>query len=158
LSLDNAGPAAEYFALTSMKTARSIVQSVIVAGLIAVACWNVADYTATVFALRTVSTDVAGWDKLWEPMRGYLANAGYQIGDLGFVTTTSVRNGTMTEEEGLHRFYLYYAVIPLNLVPNKLDAPYVVGHFLRGKPDNLPPGLIEVYDPGNGLILLKSTR
>lgn len=141
-----------------MRITRSIVQHVIVAGLIVVACWNVASYTAQVFSLRTAKTDVAGWETLWEPMRAYLKDAGYQFGDLGFVSPSSLRTGTMAEAESVHRFYLYYAVIPLNLVPGKLDAPYVVGDFLQEKPDTLPPGLIEVYDPGNGLVLFKNTR
>ena len=141
-----------------MRITRSIVQSVIVAGLMAVAWCNVGAYTAQVFSLRKATTDIEGWERLWEPMQSYLMTAGYRIGDLGFVSSTSLRSGTLTAEDVQHRIYLYYAVIPLNLIENKLDAPYVVGDFMRGKPDTLPPGLIEVFDAGNGLVLLKNTR
>jgi hypothetical protein len=129
-----------------------------VAGLIAVVCWNVAAYTSKVFSLRNASSEVAGFEKLWEPFQAYLTTVDYRIGDLGFVSSTSLAGGGITEEENIHRSQLYYVVIPLNLVPNKLDAPYIVADFLRTRPGTLPPGFVEVYDPGNGLVLLKSTR
>ena len=54
------------------------------------------------------------------------------------------------------RAVLYYAAIPLNVVPDKLDAPFVLADFaLGGSPDQLPEGFEKVYDSGNGLLLLK---
>jgi hypothetical protein len=141
-----------------MKITRSVFQSVTVIGLVAVACWNVADYTATMLFFRNSKTNVEGAEELWVPLREHLNAIGYRIGDLGFVSSSSLRDGTMTEEDKLHRAYLYYAAIPFNVVENKLDAPYIIGDFLRSRPDTLPPGLVMVFDPGNGLVLLKSTR
>jgi hypothetical protein len=140
-----------------MKLTRSILQSVTAIGLIAVACWNVTDYTATTFSVPG-TTDVAGWEKLFEPIQEYLTTVGYGINDLGYVSSTQLQEGITTEEESIHRAYLYYVAIPMNIVQNKLDAPYIVGDFLRARPDKLPPGLVQVFDPGNGLVLLQSTR
>jgi hypothetical protein len=106
--------------------------------------------------LRNSKTDIENVEELWAPLRDHLNVIGYRIGDLGFVSPTSL--GGMTEEDKIHRTYLSYVAIPLNVVENKLDAPYVIGDFLRRRPDTLPPGLVEVYDPGNGLVLLKSAR
>jgi len=101
--------------------------------------------------------DVVGWEKAWEPIQVWLKSVGYDLGDIGYVTARSLRGEPLSEIENVHRAELYYVVIPLNLVQNRSDTPYVLGDFTAGRPTELPPGLVEVSDPGSRLVLLRNT-
>ena len=137
---------------------RSALKSAVQIGLIAVACWNVQAFTSMVLKLPSRGVyDVVGWEKAWEPIHVWLQSVGYDLGDIGYVTARSLRGEPPSEIETAHRVELYYVVIPLNLRQNRSDTPYVLGDFTFGRPTELPTGLVEVYDPGNGLVLLENT-
>ncbi len=126
-------------------------------GLIAIAFWNIQAYTRTVLTLpeREVNATVY-WEKAWDPIHLELDRIGYRIGDLGYITSRSLRGEPMSEAEDIRRAALYFVVIPLNLLPNRMDTPFVLADFSKEKPPQLPPYLVQVYDPGNGLVLLRS--
>jgi hypothetical protein len=135
---------------------RSILKRVTRVALIAVACWNIQAYTVMVFNLPAREYAV-GWDTAWQPIQQHLLSAGYSIGDIGYVTARSLRGEAPSDAEVTSWAELRYRVVPLNLVFNKQDAPFIVGDFAPERPAALPPGLTTVYDSGNGLVLLQRT-
>jgi hypothetical protein len=136
---------------------RSVLRPVALFTLIAVACWNLGAFTTEVLKRpsREVS-NVVNWEKAWKPIHTQLNIAGYEIGELGYVTARSLRGEPPSEDEINRRIELGYVVIPWHLVHNKIDAAFIVADFSVEKPAQLPPGLTPFYDPG--LLLLKSTR
>ncbi len=141
-----------------MATLRSsILKSVTGIGLIAAACWNIRAYTIEVLTLPPrAANEVVNDESAWEPIHKELDRIGYGIGDLSYVTARALRGEPVSEAESIHRMMLYYAVIPLNLVHDRIDTPFVLADFRAERPAQLPPGLTQFYDPGNGLVLLKS--
>ena len=137
---------------------RSALKSAVQIGLIAVACWNVVAFTSMVLKLPSRGVHhIVGWEKAWEPIHLWLKGVGYDVGDIGYVTARSLRGEPPSEIENVNRAELYYVVIPLNLVQNRSDTPYVLGDFTAGRPTELPPNLVEISEPGNGLVLLRNT-
>ncbi len=132
-----------------MATLRSsILKSVTGIGLIAAACWNIRAYTIEVLTLPPrAANEVVNDESAWEPIHKELDRIGYGIGDVSYVTARSLRGEPVSEAESIHRMMLYYAVIP---------PPFVLADFRAERPAQLPPGLTQFYDPGNGLVLLKS--
>jgi hypothetical protein len=138
-------------------TIRSILKAIACISVIAVAAWNIRAYTTTVLTLPPrEENDLVNWERAWEPVHKELTHLGYTIGDLGYVTARSLRGEPVSESENIHRAELYYVVIPLNLIHGKIDAPFVLGDFTVERPTELPPSLVQVYDGGTGLVLLKS--
>jgi hypothetical protein len=137
-----------------MKPTIQIVARTIV---VAVAFWNIWAFTLTVLRLppREV-TNVVGWEKRWEPIRDELIRSKYRTGDLGYVTARGLRGEPVTDAEFNNRAELYYVVIPLNLIQNTIDTPFVLGDFTFNEPmPELPDGVVKVFDPGNGLVLFR---
>jgi len=136
---------------------RSTLISAAQIGLIAVVCWNLRAFTSQTLKLPARGVhDIVGWEKAWEPIGAFL-HAKYELGDIGYVTARSLRGEPLSEREDVSRIELYYVVIPLNLVPNRTDTPFVLADFTAERPNKLPPGLEEVVDSGRGLVLLKNT-
>jgi hypothetical protein len=96
-------------------------------------------------------------EKDWMPIRKQLGIEGYTIGELGLITPESLRNEPPSSAENARYIELSFAAIPLHLVRNKLDTPFVLADFTRARAE-LPPGLIPYVDPGNGLLLLKNAN
>ena len=136
---------------------RSILQRIAALILIVVACWNV--WTLTLFVLNygpREANDNVVWERLWLSFFNEFVKADYRLGDVGYITARTLRGEPPTGDDKTRRVELYYAAIPLNVVPDKLDAPFVLADFaLSGPPDQLPEGFEKVYDSGNGLLLLK---
>src|SRR5262245_21582005 len=138
---------------------RSAVKLIVLIALVAVACWNIGVSTCFILRLppREVN-EVEAWQKEWEPIQTRLIREGYGIGDVGYITARSLRGEEPSEREIVERTLLYYAAIPLNLVRNKMNSPFILANFKDEKPIHMPPGLAVVYDSGHGLVLFKTTQ
>ena len=135
---------------------RSILRGIAKLVLIVVACWNVWTLTLQVltYGPRDNQENVV-WERRWLPFFNEFAKADYRFGTVGYITPRTLRGEPPTEDDTARRAHLYYAAIPLNVVPDKLDAPFVLADFASGTPDKLPEGFEKVYDSGDGLLLLR---
>src|SRR5262245_37747291 len=103
---------------------RSIMRLIARISLIAVSCWNLRAYTHDVLSISPRDeNEIVNWEKLWQPIHDELIRVGYTIGDLGYASPRALRGEPVSADESVRRVQLYYVVIPLNLVQNKLDAP-----------------------------------
>jgi hypothetical protein len=143
--------------ISELRMNRSILQRIAGLVVIAVACWNVWTLTLRVstFGSRENNSNVV-FERLWGPFFNEFVKADYRIGDVGYITARTLRGEQPTNDDKIRRVNFYYAAIPLNVVPDKLDAPFVIADFAMGAPpDQLPQGFDKLYDGGNGLMLLK---
>jgi hypothetical protein len=136
---------------------RSMLQRLTGLVVVIVACWNVWALTlvALSYGSRESNRNVV-LEKIWRPIFHEFVEAKYRLGDVGYVTARTLRGEPPTEDDVVRRVGFYYAAIPLNIVPDKLDSPFLLADFtLSGPPDELPEGFEKVYDSGDGLLLLK---
>jgi hypothetical protein len=136
---------------------RSILQRITGFLVIAVACWNVWTLTLRVLAFGSREENASViFERLWTPVFFAFVRANYRIGDVGYITARTLRGEPPNDEDKYRRVGFYYAAIPLNVVPDKLDTPFVLADFtVSGPPDLLPQDFEKVYDSGNGLLLFK---
>jgi hypothetical protein len=143
--------------ISGLRMNRSILQRIAGLVVIVVACWNVWTLTLRVltFGSREEDSNVV-FERLWIPFFIEFVKADYRIGDVGYITARTLRGEQPTNDDKVRRVNFYYAAIPLNVVPDTLNAPFVIADFaVSGPPDQLPQGFDKVYDGGNGLMLLK---
>jgi hypothetical protein len=143
--------------ISGLRMNRSILRRIAGLVVIVVACWNVWTLTLRVltFGSREENSNVV-FEKLWIPFFIEFVKADYRIGDVGYITARTLRGEQPTNDDKVRRVNFYYAAIPLNVVPDTLNAPFVIADFaVSGPPDQLPQGFDKVYDGGNGVMLLK---
>jgi len=136
---------------------RSILQSIAASIVIVAACWNLWRFTLNVMSTgpREENSNVV-FEKVWIPFFNEFVKADYRIGSVGYITARTLRGEAPTVEDEDRFVHFYYAAIPLNIVRDKLDAPFLLADFtISGTPDRLPEGFDEIYDSGAGMLLLK---
>jgi len=130
-----------------------------VAGLvvIVVACWNI--WTTTILVLDLgprEDTENEIFAREWPPFFYEFVKSNYRLGDVGYITARTLRGERPTIEDQARWVNFQYAAIPLNVVYDKLDVPFLIADFvLSGRPEQLPEGFDTIYDSGKGLLLLK---
>jgi hypothetical protein len=125
--------------------------------LVAFTYWNLWSFSVGVGRLPAREYDpVVAWEDKFLRIHYALITEDYHSGNIEYVTARSLRGEPRTVEDDLHWFHLKYVAIPLNLVRNMPDTPYVLGDFTSGDPiPEVPEGLTKLHDSGNGLILYK---
>jgi hypothetical protein len=74
---------------------------------------------------------------------------------IGYITAFKLKGTPPDEVEALRWSQLSYIMIPRMLVGGS-EQPFVIGHFKVGEPvPAMPENLVQVYDPGTGMILYK---
>jgi hypothetical protein len=92
----------------------------------------------------------------FEPIHGALAAEGYRSGRIDYLSARTFRGEPRVPEEDFNWARFRFAAIPLTLVRDAPDAPYVLGDFTEdGKIPPTPQGLIVIANPLNGLVLYK---
>jgi hypothetical protein len=134
-------------------TLRSL--SVLILALVAVV--NFIGFNRRVSALPPPSQDeVVIWENRLAGVRSTLVNVGYRRGTVGFLSAGQLKGGAETPEDNKNWAQARYVMIPWNLVGGTLNASYVLLN-LRGTEGGteIPEGFKELYQSGDGLILLQ---
>lgn len=90
------------------------------------------------------------WEQRLSGIREALRSAGYARGNIGYMPAGVLQGKPRTEREGVDWVQVRYAMIPLNVLQDTLDAPYVVAESSGSL-----EGFTTVYDPHNGWVLLQ---
>ena len=119
--------------------------------LIAVACVNIGHFNQYVSNLPPrASDDRIIWERRLSGIREALWKAGYHSGNVGYMPAGVLKGNPRTSREDVDWVQVRYAMIPLNVLQETLDARFVVAEF-QG---NLE-GFTTLYDAKNGLVLLQ---
>ena len=108
------------------------------------------------FAQRVVLTyppretdDRIKWEKRLIGIRNALIRARYTSGNIGYMPSGVLQGKQRTEREDVDWVQVRYAMIPLNVLQDSLNAPYVIAE------SSYPvPGFETLYE-GDGLMLLQ---
>ena len=96
------------------------------------------------------------WENRFLGLHYELIRQKYNGGKINYVTARSLKGEPRSDYDDLHWAALRYVAIPLLLVRDDNNTPYVLADFTDGaKPPDDPKGLIRIADSGDGLILYK---
>jgi hypothetical protein len=90
------------------------------------------------------------WEHRLAGIRGMLTKVKYTSGNIGYMPAGVLQGNRRTEREDVDWVQVRYAMIPLNVLQDSLDAPYVIAESSRAV-----DGFETIYDGGNGWILLQ---
>jgi hypothetical protein len=90
------------------------------------------------------------WEQRLMGIRGALIRARYTSGNIGYMPAGVLQGKKRTEREDVDWVQVRYAMIPLNVLQDSLDAPYVIAESSHGV-----DGFETVFDGGNGWLLLE---
>ena len=123
------------------------------AGVVVIICaiLNIAQFTRHIFNLPPrQSDDRIIWEQRLDGIRNALRKAGYTSGDIGYMPAGVLMGKARTEREDVDWVQVRYAMIPLNVLQDNLDAPYVIAESTHSL-----EGFTTLHDGGNGWILLQ---
>jgi hypothetical protein len=129
-----------------------------ISALIWVVCYNLWGFAHHPGAVPPPGTtdEIVVRNNQFQPIEAALIGAGYRSGLIDYVSARTLRGEPQTTEDDARWAKYRFAAIPLNLVRDVPDAPYVLGDFTEdGKIPPTPQELIIVANPGNGLVLYK---
>ena len=102
------------------------------------------------------ANDVVMWESRFVKLREALLREKYAEGKIAYETARSLTRKSAADYDDLHWVELRFVAIPLLLVRNDLDTPYVIADFTDGvPPPPIPDNLIKIEESGNGLVLFK---
>lgn len=96
------------------------------------------------------SDDRIMWEKRLTGIRNALIRVKYNSGNIGYMPGGVLQGKQRTQREDVDWVQVRYAMIPLNVLQDSMDAPYVIAESSRAV-----EGFETIYDGGNGLILLQ---
>jgi hypothetical protein len=119
--------------------------------LVACACVNIGHFSRYVSYLPPrQSDDRIIWEQRLTGIREALRKAGYNSGNIGYMPAGVLQGRARTEREDVDWVQVRYAMIPLNVLQDTLDAPYVVAESSNGL-----EGFTTAYEAHNGWVLLQ---
>jgi hypothetical protein len=130
--------------------------------LIVIAFWNIWSFDRNAANLRNfgVLKHEARYARLQETLRA----AGYRSGNIGFITNRDLKSEHNTAEDDERWSQAQFALVPWIVLRGtrsvsgyaaKTTPALVIGDFWDGPPVEVPPGLVKIYESGDGLILFK---
>jgi hypothetical protein len=90
------------------------------------------------------------WERRLTGIRNALIRVQYTSGNIGYMPAGVLQGKRRTEREDVDWVQVRYAMIPLNVLQDSLDAPYVIAES-----SNDVEGFETIYDGRNGLLLLR---
>jgi hypothetical protein len=112
---------------------------------------NIAQFTRHVINMPPrQSDDRIIWEQRLEGIRNALRKAGYTSGNIGYMPQGVLNGKARTEREDVDWVQVRYAMIPLNVLQDSVDAPYVIAESTHSL-----EGFTTLYDGRNGWILLQ---
>jgi hypothetical protein len=119
--------------------------------LVLCACVNIGQFTRHVLSLPPrQSDDRIIWEQRLDGIRDALRKANYNSGSIGYMPAGVLQGKPRTEREDVDWVQVRYALIPLNVLQDSLNAPYVIAES-----SSAVDGFIKVYDARNGWVLLQ---
>ena len=119
--------------------------------LVVCSCINIAHFVQYVSNLPPrQSDDRIIWEQRLTGIRDALRKAGYTTGNIGYMPAGVLQGRPRTGREDVDWVQVRYAMIPLNVLQDTLDAPYVVAESSGGL-----DGFTTLYDAHNGWVLLQ---
>lgn len=96
------------------------------------------------------------WEKRYQKIHDQLIRERYTNGKIGFVTSRSLEQRPLTEQDDQNWAALRYTSIPMLLIKNDLNVPYLLADFTHDTPQSrMIEGFTPIEDSGDGLILYK---
>jgi hypothetical protein len=121
------------------------------AALVLCAFVNLAQFVEDVFTFPPRQTDDrVRWEQRLTGIRNALRKAHYDSGNIGYIPAGVLRGKERTDREDVDWVQVRYAMIPLNVLQDSFDAPFVIAESSNGV-----DGFETVFDGHNGLILLQ---
>jgi hypothetical protein len=112
---------------------------------------NLAQFMKDIFTFPPRQTDDrVVWEQRLTGIRNALRKAEYNSGNIGYMPAGVLQGKVRTDREDVDWVQVRYAMIPLNVLQDSLDAPYVIAESAQDV-----AGFETVYDGHNGLILLQ---
>src|SRR5262245_1220581 len=90
------------------------------------------------------------WENRLSGIRNALKMAGYNSGNIGYMPAGVLKGKPRTEREDVDWVQVRYAMIPLNVLQDSLDAPFVIAESTQAV-----EGFTTLYDGRNGWVLLQ---
>src|SRR4051812_28983881 len=119
--------------------------------LVVCAFVNLGQFVKDIFTFPPRQTDDRIiWEQRLTGIRNALRKAEYTSGNIGYMPAGVLRGNPRTDREDVDWVQVRYAMIPLNVVQDSLNAPYVIAE----SSDDVE-GFDTLYDGHNGLILLQ---
>jgi hypothetical protein len=129
----------------------AILRWVAAAVLVACAFVNLAQFIEDIFTIPPrQADDRIVWEQRLTGIRNALRKANYNSGNIGYMPAGVLQGKERTSREDVDWVQVRYAMIPLNVLQDSLEAPYVIAES-----STAVNGFETVYDGQNGLILLK---
>jgi hypothetical protein len=115
------------------------------------ACVNIGQFAHYVFDLppRHLDDRII-WEQRLDGIRDVLRKAGYNTGPIGYMPAGVLQGKPRTEREDVDWVQVRYAMIPLNVLQDTLEAPYVIAETSEDV-----QGFATIYNSDNGWVLLK---
>ena len=119
--------------------------------LVVCAFVNVGQFIEDVFTFPPrESDDRIIWEQRLTGIRNALRKVDYNSGNIGYMPAGVLQGNRRTDREDVDWVQVRYAMIPLNVLQDSLDAPYVIAESSRDV-----DGFETAYDGHNGWILLQ---
>jgi hypothetical protein len=119
--------------------------------LVVSACANIWHFREYVSNLPPrESDDRIIWERRLDGIRDALLKAGYTTGNIGYMPAGVLNGNKRTAKEDVDWVQVRYALIPLNVLQDSLEPPFVIAE-LSGNLD----GFRKVYEGNNGWVLLQ---
>ena len=129
----------------------AILRWLAAAVLIVCAFVNLGQFIEDIFTFPPRQTDDRVlWEQRLTGIRNALRKANYNSGNVGYMPAGVLQGKERTDREDVDWVQVRYAMIPLNVLQDSLDAPYVIAESSSGV-----DGFETVFDGRNGLILLQ---
>ena len=121
--------------------------------------WNLHSVDNAVARLGPRSEeDVTVIENKYLPIEFELIRSYPNVKRIGYVTALTLKGQPPDELDDLRWAQLRYVMIPRILVRGA-GEPFVIGSFKPGEPvPPIPDNLVQVYDPGTGMILFKQKK
>jgi hypothetical protein len=133
---------------------RARLRYVLGVALVLCACVNIGQFAHDVFNLPPrQSDDRIIWERRLDGIRDALRKEGYTSGPIGYMPAGVLQGKPRTEREDVDWVQVRYALIPLNVLQDTLEAPYVIAETSGGV-----DGFATIYNPNNGWVLLKKAH
>jgi len=142
-----------------------VLEKLVCAILVCIVYWNILSYSKVIADLPKRDVDeVVEMENRYQGIRAALIRMKYGSGPIRFVTNRDLQVKPPTAEDDKHWREGQYVMIPWILFRSGRavsghmgppDPPFVIADFSDGQPNEVPEGLIKIFESETGLILYR---
>ena len=149
-----------------MTLVKLMAQLLLSVALTVVAYWNIwglVQRAANVFPIREAD-ELVVLEERYRGIRETLRVLGYGRGPIRFITNRDLKTEPLNPDDSKRWGEGQYLMVPWILVRDhatvgdrmaNADTSFIIADFWDGKPAQIPPDLVPLYDSGQGLILFQ---